>query len=132
MREIKFRAWDGSKLIYLDDINWIDFRSGFANVLDEYNYENSCSKDINLNKNNIMQFTGAKDSDGKEIYEGDILKVEDYWGKDVVGRVIYDEVGACYWIMEGDERSHFKMTFDLESYVHNVIGNIYENPELLG
>lgn len=79
----------------------------------------------------LMQYTGLKDSNGKEIYEGDIVKIEDYFGEDMIGKVIYDETEACYWFMKGNERNHFKMTFDLEGYVHVVIGNVYENSELL-
>lgn len=80
-----------------------------------------------------MELSRVNDSNGKEIYREDIVKVEDYFGKDLIGKVIYDVSSACYYIMEGDERNHFMMTFDyLEGYVHEVIGNIYENPELLG
>ena len=79
----------------------------------------------------LMQYTGLKDSNGKEIYEGDIVKIEDYFGEDRIGKIIYDETWACYCFMQGDEKRHFKTSLDLEDYVNIVIGNVYENPELL-
>ena len=80
----------------------------------------------------VMQYIGLKDSNKNEIYEGDIVKIEDYFGEDIIGRVIYDEATAGYVFHKGNERNYFQMTLDLESYVYYVIGNIYENPELLG
>ena len=79
----------------------------------------------------VMQYTGLKDSNGNEIYEGDIVKIEDYFGEDIIGRVIYDEATAGYVFHKGNERNYFQMTLDLEYYVHYVIGNIYENKDLL-
>ena len=133
MRKIKFRGYSKEKLI---GSQWITNGHGVSKI----NYTDGTSSvhllspygDYWVEEDSIGQYTGAKDSNGKEIYEGDIVKIEDYFGKDIIGKVIYDETRACYWIFEGDERNHFMMTFDLESYVHEVIGNIYENSELLG
>lgn len=70
----------------------------------------------------IMQYTGHKDSEGKEIYEGDILQSEHYFKYQVVFK------GDC-WRCEPLKNNRLKNRFignDLK-----VIGNIYENPELL-
>ncbi len=82
----------------------------------------------------IMQYTRMKDVKGKEICEGDIVKVSERMaGEDFIGKVIYDESEGCYFIIRGSEKgkSYCKITIDLEDYSHYVIGNIYENPELL-
>ena len=138
MREIKFRAWDKSIKSFVPMMQWIEelkdakFRIlGKETVTKSHNISNLAVllKSCNVE---ITQYTGLKDVDEKEIYEGDIVKVfERMAGEDFIGKVIYDETEGCYWIMQGNERNHCKITFDLEDYSHYVIGNIYENSELL-
>lgn len=126
MREIKFRAWNelANKMYSHEDLEDVlvnltknDFIEGIF---------------LPLNSDNeLMQYTGIKDSNGNEIYEGDIVKIEDYFGEDLIGNIIYDEITAGYVFNKGNGISYFQMTLDLENYVYYVIGNIYENPELL-
>ena len=127
MREIKFRAWSKllNKMLSHEDLNKtlknltkIEYIAGIFLPL--------------ISDVEVMQYIGLKDSNKNEIYEGDIVKIEDYFGEDIIGRVIYDEATAGYVFHKGNERNYFQMTLDLESYVYYVIGNIYENPELLG
>ena len=127
MREIKFRAWDEEdKRMYCDDKVIVTF-IGFLEEV--YVKRNSTVDELIDYK--LMQYTGIKDSNGNEIYEGDIVKVEDYFGGDIIGNIIYDEITAGYVFNKGNEINYFQITLDLEDYVHYVIGNIYENPELL-
>lgn len=77
----------------------------------------------------VMQYTGLKDKHGKEIYEGDVLS---FFGKKVA-IVVFESLGGwCYkWISE----PHLTLRSSPEPFFHNinlfeVIGNIYENPEL--
>ena len=126
MREIKFRAWSKllNKMLSHEDLN--------KTLKDLTKIENIAGIFLPLNSDvEVMQYTGLKDSNGNEIYEGDIVKIEDYFGEDIIGRVIYDEATAGYVFHKGNERNYFQMTLDLEDYVHYVIGNIYENKDLL-
>ncbi len=126
MREIKFRAWSKllNKMLSHEDLN--------KTLKDLTKIEYIAGIFLPLNSDvEVMQYTGLKDSNGNEIYEGDIVKIEDYFGEDIIGRVIYDEATAGYVFHKGNERNYFQMTLDLEDYVHYVIGNIYENKDLL-
>jgi len=115
MREIKFRAWDKKQMIYFNVFNQsTDF------MLNNYSGHNA-----------IMQFTGLVDKNGKEIYEGDILSI--IGGKCYV--VTYSDgmhsakgLNVGWYVQRGDFESFWELTYD--DY-NEVLGNIYENPELL-
>jgi len=122
MREIKFRAWDRveNKFIYLPDPikMYCDLRSG-----DDWYDPERCydPKDFIL-----MRYTGLKDKMGREIYEEDIVKVHTPEGERV-GLVEYTE--GCFVVSFGDYDECVALCWlgdDVE-----VIGNFYQNPELL-
>ncbi len=90
----------------------------------------------------LMQFTGLKDKNGKEIYEGDILKViytyDDeesihhvIWGLRIVNNYQVNYPAFCLSPNLGEEVNCFSLLFDSGEYLVEVIGNIHENPELL-
>jgi hypothetical protein len=119
IREIKFRAWDVNKKKMRTDIVYACHR--FYYDLHDFDKQVSIPSD-----HYVMQFTGLLDRLGKEIYEGDICRFDVREGG--VGEPAYHnlvgQVGfsfGCYTI--GDFLSHYH---SLE-----VIGNIYENPNLL-
>lgn len=126
MREIKFRAWIKllNKMLSHEDLNKT------LKNLTKIEYITGIFLPLNSDVE-VMQYIGLKDSNKNEIYEGDIVKIEDYFGDDIIGRVIYDETTAGYVFKKGTKKSYFLMGLDLKGYVHYVIGNIYENPELL-
>jgi hypothetical protein len=103
MRTIKFRVWNGETMISPDYID----RDGNAHWK-----ENS----IPQTSDKIMQFCGLKDKNGKEIYEGDIVQLGG------LGSMVVVE-----WFSD-DENVGFNLSTDFE---YEVIGNIYENKELL-
>jgi len=76
----------------------------------------------------VGQYTGKNDKNSREIYEGDIISA--YNGR-IKGPVIFDKRGLAFGVPNGpNEIYQFSMNF-LESKDIKVIGNIYENPEIL-
>lgn len=132
MIEYKYRIWDDSKIIYQDNINWIDFKNGCASVFDKYGHENNYSKEIKI-KDNISQYTSYKDMNGKEIYNGDIVKKADQ-GIGVIKYGKHDTTNP-----EGECSIGFYISWQTDAWLRidlgywlnkiEVIGNIYENPD---
>ena len=122
VREIKFRAWFGEehKMIPFDELH-IELENGEYTVW--YSLDGDSIQDgLCVEDFNIMQYTGLKDKNGKEIYEGDIVRLPE------------DEDYKYYSIIYSKNRLGFILSngcgFGL-SYGIEVVGNIYENPELL-
>jgi len=144
MREIKFRAWD-TKNNLMSPVGGIDFKDGDkprALIYQPVMTNDGVDWDADtVDHIELMQYTGLKDKNGKEIYEGDVLG--GYPNKSIMyevkfGRVeIDDNEGYSSNIVVGfylerefiDDRKPFH--FDYENENSEVIGNIYENPELL-
>jgi uncharacterized phage protein (TIGR01671 family) len=119
MRKIKFRAWDKEKgkIISNPIINDIDSATNYIGL-------NTLFEKF-LNRNfKIMQFTGLKDKNEKEIYEGDVVK-----DVGIIGEIIYVE---CSFRINPEGNKKIEFTESLLNYDNlEVIGNIHENPELL-
>lgn len=120
-RQIKFRAWD-PKAVQMYSINDVKLTHLPSEVTFDYFFHPDEVQ---------MQYTGMKDKNGKEIYEGDVLK-----GYGENWYVTFDEVedsdGYAQQYTYGWKITSKKDSMALEnSYDYEVIGNLFENPELL-
>lgn len=162
MREIKFRAWHkkerrmscpftlGDLYGYEGEFNAVHWECG-----DDHwplcSHDSSARdgavflmypqlpSDNGLNPHiELMQYTGLKDKNGVEVYEGDILEISGFYFMDILkqqdvtdlrGEVWHDSEIACFNI--GDLRWNVIPRKDLARKYFEVIGNRFENPELL-
>ena len=133
MQEVKFRAWDK-----LEECMYTNVQNGIYEDPDDWLYFGDI---LGLERFEIMQFTGLKDANDIEIYEGDILKIipinlEHYPISLFFVRKIDSPWGTTYtWEpISGYECSTHIMDWDSENKKHlnvKVIGNIFKNKNLL-
>ena len=125
MREIKFRAWNKEENImcYENEDFEADYWDGhYASLLETINDSLKTDKYI------FMQYVGLHDKNGKEIYEGDVVKIDCPTMK-MTGEIKYSEMSAMFYIYDVIEDIEETLWYQKEEY--EIIGNIYENPELL-
>lgn len=144
----KFRAWDkiDKELYLVDEINFN--RGEFESIGDGITFLREASKV------ELMQSTGLKDKNGKEIFEGDILKFNDEWedycqegyvdgsseginyvliGSEmtyfIFEKTKYSDSSLFYYVNE--EHLTFQEVMENNELEFEVVGNIYENPDIL-
>lgn len=116
-RKIKFRCWNKElKEIWVG--GYVQFDTG--NIL--FDDEDGNTFEYTGDEFPLMQYTGLNDKNGEEIYEGDFLK-HDLWG---ISEIIWE-----HGMFRGKGNDHDITLADHQLKRSRVIGNIYENPELL-
>lgn len=136
MREIKFRGYGKfeKKWVYGYGLHQAVFEDGSSNA-----YVTAGIREVFIvDKESVGQYIGCKDIYGKEIYEGDIIErtdktpVERFYGKKEIGIVEYK---STRFLLKINQDNYYGLNRDdiFFSYMadYKVIGNIYENKELL-
>lgn len=133
-RQIKFRAWDSkrNKMYFCGDWHY-DGEYQDINFPVEFDDEDT-RWDLETKEITLMQFTGLLDKNGKEIYEGDILRFIFPKNKKGKSAIHHHEVfwnlnqGAFYMRLPNNPNSKIVSS---NATTHEAVGNIYENKELL-
>jgi uncharacterized phage protein (TIGR01671 family) len=112
MREIKFRAWDNQNQKMINNAYYIRGFHILSHIEGDFI---------------LMQYTGLKDKNGKEIYEGDICKTYGHDDGFLIDQVIFEDGSFLF-------TNPLKLSVELRGFKKDyieVIGNIHENPELI-
>ena len=131
-REIKFRAWlkEEKKMVIVETIDFSEKSIQYLEkneIMDAYLLRTNFLEDVEL-----MQYTGLKDKNGTEIYEGDIVKYKFPYDRRLkhISPVFYMESQASYGVLDICKNGIPLYTISANNYFE-VIGNIYENKNLL-
>jgi uncharacterized phage protein (TIGR01671 family) len=121
MREIKFRAWDteDKKFENYFQMNNLGILATFDPMIAEWGR-------VKDGRYILMQYTGLKDKNGKEIYEGDVVR--DCDTSDCVFEVKWHDKAVGYYMPDEFDEEY---AYPMSQVKLEVIGNIYENPDLL-
>lgn len=122
MREIKFRAFEehSQRMFY-------NVQSGIYMDPDEFESFNDI---LGLARYKVMQFTGLKDKNGDEIYEGDFIKIiSSYYRQEIIATVRYENSLASFVFETGEDQGYSRIDASFKDI--KVVGNIYEDPDLL-
>lgn len=162
-REIKFRAWDGKKMYLPEYSDKEDFHILPDGTIVETHEHGPDRHELTTPRGPnwlLMQYTGIKDKNGKDIYEGDILKFHYFFGilgpnmgvaeseHELTGIIEFEELGLGLRAIKGEHWKGYTGYADgecdssvLALYAMNegaiheesfeIIGNIHDNPELL-
>lgn len=140
MREIKFRVWikpeywneTENKGLMTNGLPLNGFDKWWLNLDDPFSENYSLDGEFTVGKEiEIMQFTGLKDKNGNEIYEGDLIKVQDpynsIWSVDSA-EVVFSNKYVGGWVISNGNQN---LNLGTRQKYLKVVGNKYENPELV-
>jgi len=148
-REIKFRVWNRKRNKFIQDwiigvIEGADTNNGLVGFISKDKEDNLwlTQGDYKIEDIKVQQFTGSKDVNGKDIYEGDIIKYyirsiedKDDRGHEDRSSVIYFNSYFAFSNILYDDCQKMPLDFNVgvlgTKILVEVIGNIFENPELL-
>ena len=128
MREIKFRAWlkEDKKMVNVETMDFTDKSIQYlkrSEIINAYILRRESDDDVEL-----MQYTGLKDKNGKEIYEGDILFFRDENMKYIV---VWQDAAFIIKSIEIRKYSEKMCWLDDTEICCEIVGNVYENKNLL-
>ena len=143
MREIKFRAWDKKekKMFIPPWLDWVTNSRSVKNNSVSNVGKRSATQPLDsfyaepIWEVELMQFTGLKDKNGKDVFEGDILKCSrSYWKK--TRNLVVEWGDERYQLTDIEDPVDSEVmdkssSFDVPQVEREVIGNIYENPNLI-
>lgn len=123
MREIKFRGkrldngeWIEGDLLRMND-HWFIFPDPAPEGIDKYEVDPAT----------VGEYTGLKDRNGKEVYEGDVMKIpETDFNAEIIGRVLFDD--DAYYIIPLRGGHLWGLHWSLRKHDAKIIGNIHDNP----
>ena len=121
-REIKFRAWDEKHKLMV----W--------NPRLDVTAHPDGSVDYRAGTKTLMQYTGLKDKNGKEIYEGDVLRLGEFEvgdGKNIGEVKYFGDDGYPAFDIQGNDMETNALSYLIADGEVEIIGNIYENPNLI-
>jgi uncharacterized phage protein (TIGR01671 family) len=139
-RELKFRVWNGAEMVH--DVTVGKFGTFYVNPsnngLDEKDSASLTPFTTKYHEGTpVMQFTGVKDKNGDEVYEGDVVTFLDACSTSTENGMECDEwenIGEVFWcdsMHRWDVSNRTDIDADEALADIEVIGNIYKNPELL-
>ena len=122
MRAIEFRGkrYSNGQWVYGDLCRHKDGTCTICGKADDFGYE--------VNPETVGQFTGLHDKNGKEIYEGDIIRT---YGNNFTYEVIYNEKSAAFIGKLNSRVFGLLDLYESDTVCRGIIGNIHDNPELL-
>lgn len=137
MREIKFRVYSNqlNKTVYPNENGWFEYSFIGKNLATQH-----CRIDLALQMNGneleVMQYTGLKDKNGKEIYEGDIVKfIMRQFEGEFLGVVKFEDAMFRVSLVDKEQVKRTNIAYEDFTYYNaikfEVIGNKFENPNLL-
>jgi len=124
MKEIKFRVWDKEEKKFRKLVRFINSES--EGIIAIELREHGVTSFLDLNGCVLLQYTGLKDKNGKEIYEGDINKNN----RDFLYVITWHPSMCAFVQLQWGHTFSDGDFLDMRFNFHEVIGNIYENPEL--
>lgn len=149
-RETKFRAWlkKEKKMVEVKTLHL-----GTRKIIYGYSENSQCygNKSCSFDDVRLMQYIGIKDKNNKKVYEGDFVRSYDYENKECINWVEFNE--KCQSFVVSNEKCYYPLLdssdriydcadvneefndnicdFEYQTNDYEVIGNIYDNPELL-